>query len=365
MLLSAGSSSAAVGAPRAAPAPARVPSVTAAASKKAGSSSDDKVLLLGVTGITGRCALDGLLHGGLSPSQLIAVSRNPSGAAAQAVKAQGVEVVAGDLDQPSSLEPHLVRATSIYCHALSGDAASADPAELARGQALAQLAGRYADQLRLVVYNSSAGRGSNAGISQMDQKHAVEDVLLGAGLPGLMLEATMFMEEFWKRYTRPGLLKGTFTFSLPGDRPLQLVAARDVGLAAANAISSADPSSWAGQRIPLAGDELTPLQMCAAFSKAQGGMPVKHNSPPAWIFWILSRDLWRITTFLRETGFQADLPACRAAFPDLLTFEQFLAASQWGDAGRTYEQGIVFDGPLPPPSSSSSRKGVPLAAGRK
>lgn len=52
----------------------------------------------------------------------------------------------------------------------------------------------------------------------MDQKHAVEDVLLGAGLPGLMLEVTMFMEEFWKRYTRPGLLKGTFTFSLPGDR---------------------------------------------------------------------------------------------------------------------------------------------------
>jgi hypothetical protein len=51
---------------------------------------------------------------------------------------------------------------------------------------------------------------------QMDQKHAVEDVLLDAGLPGLMLEATMFMEEFWKKYTRPGLLKGSFTFSLPG-----------------------------------------------------------------------------------------------------------------------------------------------------
>lgn len=126
-------------------------------------------------------------------------------------------------------------------------------------------------------------------LCQMDQKHAVEDVLLDAGLPGLMLEATMFMEEFWKRYTRPGLLKGTFTFSLPGDKPLQLVAARDVGLAAANALSSSDPHGWAGQRLPLAGDELTPLQMCAAFSKAQGGMPVKHSSPPAWIFWFLSR----------------------------------------------------------------------------
>jgi hypothetical protein len=78
-----------------------------------------------------------------------------------------VQVVVGDLDTPSSLEPHLARVSSIYCHALSGDAASADPAELARGQALAQLAGRYKDQLRLVVYNSSAGRGSNAGISQV------------------------------------------------------------------------------------------------------------------------------------------------------------------------------------------------------
>lgn len=27
-----------------------------------------------------------------------------------------------------------------------------------------------------------------------------------------------FMDEFWKKFTRLGLLKGTFTFSLPGDR---------------------------------------------------------------------------------------------------------------------------------------------------
>jgi hypothetical protein len=77
------------------------------------------------------------------------------------------------------------------------------------------------------------------------------------------------------------------------------------------------------------------------------------------------RDLWRITTFLREKGFDADLAACRSTFPDLLTFEQFLAATNWGDASRMYEEGIRFDGPLPPPSSSSSRKGAPLTAGRK
>lgn len=74
-----------------------------------------------------------------------------------------------------------------------------------------------------------------------------------------------------------------------GDRPLQLVAARDLGLAAAIAFTSSSVSDWAGRCIPLAGDELTPLQMCEAFSAAQGGMPVKHSSPPAWLFWFLSR----------------------------------------------------------------------------
>jgi hypothetical protein len=70
--------------------------------------------------------------------------------------------------------------------------------------------------------------------------------------------------------------------------------------------------------------------------------------------------LWRITKFLRETGFDARVEVCRAAFPGMLTFEQFLDATCWGDACRTYEQGIRFDGPLlagqqAQGSSSSSR----------
>lgn len=80
-----------------------------------------------------------------------------------------VQVVGGDLDSPSSLLPHLSRSSALYCHALSGDASSADPAELARGQALAQLLSSSSEGrgLQLVVYNSSAGRDSNAGITQV------------------------------------------------------------------------------------------------------------------------------------------------------------------------------------------------------
>lgn len=50
----------------------------------------------------------------------------------------------------------------------------------------------------------------------MDQKHAIEDMFLSSGIPATMLEATMFMEEFWKKYTRPSILKGSFPMSIPG-----------------------------------------------------------------------------------------------------------------------------------------------------
>jgi hypothetical protein len=56
-------------------------------------------------------------------------------------------------------------------HALSGDAASADPAETRRGAALAALLrarqGAAGGGLGLVVYNSAAGRGAGSGVSQV------------------------------------------------------------------------------------------------------------------------------------------------------------------------------------------------------
>lgn len=58
-------------------------------------------------------------------------------------------------------------------------------------------------------------------------------------------------------------------------------------------MSSQDPETFAGRSIELAGDVLTPAQMCEAFAHAQG-KPVNHARPPAWLFWFLSRDVYNI-----------------------------------------------------------------------
>jgi hypothetical protein len=147
------------------------------------------------------------------------------------------------------------------------------------------------------------------------------------------------MEEWWKHYTRPQIIdKGTFPFSLPSNQPLQMVAARDLGLAAATAFK--DPTTWGTKgHLALAGDCLTPAQMCEAFSAVQGE-PVKHVCPPAWMLRFMSADLWKITMFLREKGYNADVEACREAVPGMLSFRQFLEDSDWGNKELKYEDGI-------------------------
>ena len=48
------------------------------------------------------------------------------------------------------------------------------------------------------------------------------------------------------------------------------------------------PEEYGKVSLELAGDELTPAQICEAYSKAQGSN-VSHFSPPKFLFWFLNR----------------------------------------------------------------------------
>jgi len=49
--------------------------------------------------------------------------------------------------------------------------------------------------------------GGGHGISQVEQKHDIEEIFRDSSIPTTNLRATMFMEEFWKVYTRLQILK--------------------------------------------------------------------------------------------------------------------------------------------------------------
>lgn len=293
-----------------------------------------KVLLIGVTGGTGGNVVKGFHQQQLTNLRAITRKIDLNRPSLSKMTEAGVELVEANLDDENSLAAAMNGISAIYCHATSADSAKPDPLEVERAKHVAQAA-KKAD-IKHFVYNSAGGADRNSGIPHIEQKHKVEQILSSAGLPTTMLRACLFMEEFWKKYTRPSILKGTFPFSIQPDKPLHLITTIDMGRVAAYVMKN--PDKYIGQEIELAGDVLTPKQLAEAFSQAQG-ITVVHKETPAWIFLLLfQKELYALIQWYRHKGYQADVQHLRQEFPGLLTtFDEFLQETNWANKELTYE----------------------------
>lgn len=294
-----------------------------------------KVLLIGVTGGTGRNVVKGFIEQGVTNLRAITRKIDLDRPSLLKMSHAGVELVEANLDDAESLKAALVGVSAVYCHATSADSSKPEPQEIERAHRVAQAA-KIAN-IKHLVYNSAGGADRNSGVSHIEQKYKVEQIFKQAGLPTTMLRACLFMEEFWKKYTRPSILKGVFRFSIQPDKPLHLITTKDMGRIAAYVMKK--PSKYINQEIELAGDVLTPLQLVEAFSLAQGSRVV-YKQIPAWIFLLLQRkELFVLIQWYRNQGYQADVKHLREEeFPGLLTtFSEFLEETNWANSKLTYE----------------------------
>ncbi|HEY9778801.1 MAG TPA: NmrA family NAD(P)-binding protein [Leptolyngbyaceae cyanobacterium] len=294
-----------------------------------------KVLLIGVTGGTGGNVVKGFLDLGVTNLRAITRKIDFFRPSLSKLSDAGVELVEANLDDEDSLVAAFSGISAVYCHATAADSTKPDPLEIERAYRVARAA-KKAD-IKHFVYNSAGGADRNSGIAHIEQKYKVEQIFKQAGLPTTFLRACLFMEEFWKKYTRPSILKGVFRFSIQPDRPLHLITTKDMGRVAAYVMQH--PSKYIGEEIELAGDMLTPQQMAEAFSKVQR-MPVVYKQIPAWIFLLLLRkELFALIVWYRTKGYQADVKRLREEeFPGLLTtFSEFLEETNWANKELSYE----------------------------
>ena len=148
------------------------------------------------------------------------------------------------------------------------------------------------------------------------------------------------MEELWKGYTRPAIRnRRVYPFSVPSDKRLCLTSVKDMGAVAARCVLE----NFDGA-LDVVSDALTPREMAAAFSAAQGGPPVAHRQ--AWLLFVASRvllpELHAIIRFYRGTDFRpyiasTDLRDALPGLPPLQTFAAFLDETRWADADRSYD----------------------------
>lgn len=219
-------------------------------------------VVFGATGQTGSAVADTLLEKKL-PVRVVLHSDK----AADAWRTKGADVALADVTDASAMTEALHGATGVY--ALNPPAyKSADMFALAR-----EVGARYAEAIkrsgvRKAVLLSSVGSQHAAGTGNILTTHILENIFGEMAIPVTFLRAASFMDN-WNGVAKVAAEKGVLpSFYQPLERKLPMVATRDIGRAAAFALTE----EWTGKRIiELHGAaDYSPDDTVAAFARALG-----------------------------------------------------------------------------------------------
>jgi uncharacterized protein YbjT (DUF2867 family) len=290
--------------------------------------NSDRVVL--VTGATGRQGGAVIRHMLLKGWKLRALTRNTKNHAAQELARSGVELVQGDLEDPSSLSRAVQGAYGVY--SVQDFWAVGAKREVQQGKNIADAAKEA--NVQHFVYSSVGGAERNTGIPHWESKWEVEKHIRALGLPATMIRPAAFMETYYIDQVEIGILKGKLADPVRGDKPYQTIATDDIGAFVALAFER--PNEFIGKELEIAGSELTNVEAAKVFS-AVLGKPVKFQKLPLpLVRLILGREFYVMFRWFNEAGCKADIAGLRRQYPEihLHTLEQWLRKEGWHKRAR-------------------------------
>jgi uncharacterized protein YbjT (DUF2867 family) len=285
--------------------------------------NDNKTVL--VTGATGRQGGAVIRHMLAKGWKLRALTRDPGSHASRSLAQKGVEVVQGDLEDPSSVAHAAAGTYGIY--SVQDFWAVGAKREVQQGKNVADAAKKAG--VKHFVYSSVGGAERNTGIPHWESKWEVEKYIRSLGLPTTVIRPTAFMEMYYVDQVEIGILKGKLVDPIRGDKPYQTIATDDIGAFVALAFER--PAEFIEKELEIAGSELTNHEAAKVFSHVLG-KPVKFQKLPLpLVRLILGKEFYVMFRWFNEAGFKADIPGLRRAFPEihLHTLEEWLRSEGW------------------------------------
>jgi uncharacterized protein YbjT (DUF2867 family) len=248
------------------------------------------IAVVGATGAQGGGLVRAILADTSGAFKARAITRRPDSDNAKALAAQGVEVVAGDTDDPNSLDAAFAGAHGVFC--VTNFWEHGDPArELRQASALARATKRAGVQH--VVWSTLEDTRRDIPVSDprlptlkdhykvphFDAKGEADAVFASEAAPTSYLLAAFYWDNLIHFGMGPrAQADGSLVFALPlGGQKLPGIAAADIG-GCALGIFKKGPGA-AGSRFGIAGDILSGDEMAAALSKALG-KPVSFQDVP-------------------------------------------------------------------------------------
>jgi len=289
--------------------------------------ADKTVLVTGATGRQGGAVVRHMLPKGW---KLRALTRHRDSYAAKNLADQGIELMQGDLEDPTALERAARGVYGIF--SVQDFWAVGARREVQQGKNLAE-AGKRAG-VEHFVYSSVGGAERKSGIDHWESKWEIEKHIRKLGLPATMLRPAAFMENYYIDQVEIGILKGKLMDPIRGDKPYQTIATEDIGAFAALAFER--PKEFIGLELEIAGSELTNPETAETFSRVLG-KPVKFQllrMPLVRV--VLGKEFYQMFRWFNEEGFRADIKELRRRYSEirLQTLEEWLRSEGWHKHAR-------------------------------
>lgn len=277
-----------------------------------------RILVIGATGNQGGAVVKALQRTGVAVRAFVRphAPKTSRSEKARQLAQQGVQIALGDLDDLASLVRAMSDVSGVFCVTTFQERGA--QAEEEQGKRVADAAKRAGVQH--LVYASVGGADRNSGVPHFESKWHVEQYIRALGVPATILRPTTFMTNLQEMSAPVRFIGLSMSRASNATKPLQMIAVQDIGKWVAHVFEHRD--TYLSQALEIAGDAVTFPQMLAAYQRVYGRRPRSMWLPPA----LFSQgDLGKMFTWLRTHGYAADLEANRAAIPDLLTYEHFLA----------------------------------------
>ena len=285
-------------------------------------SNNRTILVSGATGQQGGAVARHLLDRGFD---VRALTRSPNQKAAQALVAEGAQIVKGDFEDRTSLDRALRNVDGAF--SVQNTWAAGVDGEIQQGKAFADAAANAG--VDHFVYSSVGGAERDTGIPHFDSKWEIEEHIRSLSLPTTILRPVFFMEN-WAHFSKDAILNGRLPQPLSPETRLQQVAVDDIGAFVELAFSN--PDDWKGQAVELAGDEPAMTETAQTFGEVLG-----HEVEYVQVPWDAfeeqaGEEMTAMYRWFEADGYAADIDSLRETYPDLTTFESFLREQDWGSA---------------------------------
>lgn len=298
-----------------------------------------RILVTGATGKQGGAVVKALLQqkSSVYDFEILALTRNISSPAAQSLASNSkVTLIAGDLDKIDDAFQEAGGVGSIWGvfsvqlpeMRSNKDPWSDDSNEYRQGAALVDASLKWGVNhfVQTSVDRGGAASDDNpTNVPHFITKHRIEvhlkEKAKGSNMTYTILRPVAFMDNIEPNIG--GRMMGSLIKTM-GEKPLQLVAVKDIGIFAAQAFASEGTDEYKNTAISLAGDELTKKGCDEAFWKSL------HRSMPETYGFLASFATWMVPEFgkmfqwFKDVGYGADIPKCRSLNSDMMDFATWL-----------------------------------------